>query len=517
MISEGWHVVHNTRHSPLEFGKDVIARDPAGQLYAIQLKGNPGSRLKKSEAQEMLPQITELLDVPVPAIYRRTAGEKHIAVVATNGEIDEEARVLFESIASRTANPLCPATELCLWARGDLLRRFGDKLLQVWPTTLTGMRRVLELYTSDGTALVDPQRLSEILKASVGRPTSTMKSPEKTSKISAALLLGEIIKAPWYSTENHYVLYQISVLISVYCLRYADTGTRRELVRAYDAVILEHAAALLKEGKERNFDPQWTWAQASPMDEIDIMRERLRLVADCAAALVLSDAPEIEYSRDYARELISSSYGPNSIWGQGAIPAAIGRYWAFRRLDATARPDGALMALLKALTFAARRNPEGVPAPYYSFEECLFVHSSGLLGIESDVADDGAKGRAWFALPLMYMLAKRNWKQTCKNLWAGFSKLLHETTKLPHVDFFDASLSDDARVQTIQLYSGEWANLVSEAVSIGAKAFPEEITDRAWLLSAYVAIVPYRASTSVLMWLDAQLSRTWYSEAHLPS
>jgi hypothetical protein len=160
MISEGWHVVHNTRHSPLEFGKDIIARDPAGQLYAIQLKGNPGSRLKKSEAQEMLPQITELLDVPVPTIYRRTADEKHIAVVATNGEIDEEARVLFESIASRTTNPLCPATELRLWARGDLLRRFGDKLLQVWPTTLTGMRRVFELYTADGTALVDPQRLS---------------------------------------------------------------------------------------------------------------------------------------------------------------------------------------------------------------------------------------------------------------------------------------------------------------------------------------------------------------------
>jgi len=472
MISEGWRVVHNTRHSPLEFGKDIIARDPSGKLHAIQLKGNPGSRLSKSQAQDMLPQIIELLDVAVPPIYQESSAEKHVAVIATNGEIDEEARVLFEQAALRTNNPLCPASELQLWSRGDLLARFRSKLMQVWPTSLEGMRRVLELFTANGSALVDPVRLSIILDASIGRPASDMKSPEKTSRLSAALLLAEIIKNPWYASKNHYVLFQLSVLISTYCLRYGDTERRREMIRAYDDVLLGHARDLLSEAEEVNFDPQYTWAAGSPMDEIDVMRERLRLISDAAGALVLSGLPRTTYSHEYAKRLLENSYGPNSIWGQGAVPAAIVRYWAFRKVDATARPDGALMAILRAILAVSGRGGDGTPPPYYTFEECLFLHSGGLLGKESGVMDDSAKGRAWFALALMYMLAKRNWKQTCQNLWAPFSRLLHEDTEIPARDFFDAKLSESAKAKTIQLYAETWRKLVTDAVDAGQGARP---------------------------------------------
>src|SRR5690349_20618600 len=71
LISEGWVVLHNTRHTSLEFGKDVIARDPGGQLYAIQLKGNPASRLTIGQAQELAPQIREGLITFVPRSYQR--------------------------------------------------------------------------------------------------------------------------------------------------------------------------------------------------------------------------------------------------------------------------------------------------------------------------------------------------------------------------------------------------------------------------------------------------------------
>ena len=54
LVSEGWAVLHNTRHSPIEFGKDVIAHNPSGVLHCFQLKGNPGSRVTKSEAAPTL-------------------------------------------------------------------------------------------------------------------------------------------------------------------------------------------------------------------------------------------------------------------------------------------------------------------------------------------------------------------------------------------------------------------------------------------------------------------------------
>ena len=96
LVSEGWTVLHNTRHSPIELGKDVIARDPKGFLHCFQLKGNPGSRVTKSEAASLLDQFHELVRLPPGPEFLNYPHENHVAIFVTNGEIDEEARLLFE-------------------------------------------------------------------------------------------------------------------------------------------------------------------------------------------------------------------------------------------------------------------------------------------------------------------------------------------------------------------------------------------------------------------------------------
>ena len=45
LVARGHKVIHNTRHAPTEFGKDVITVDPDGRVCAFQLKGNPSTRL----------------------------------------------------------------------------------------------------------------------------------------------------------------------------------------------------------------------------------------------------------------------------------------------------------------------------------------------------------------------------------------------------------------------------------------------------------------------------------------
>jgi hypothetical protein len=80
LVSEGWSVLHNTRHSPIELGKDVIARRPDGVLHCFQLKSNPGSRVTKTEAQGLVPQLTELLELPPARVYRSGPRERHMAL-----------------------------------------------------------------------------------------------------------------------------------------------------------------------------------------------------------------------------------------------------------------------------------------------------------------------------------------------------------------------------------------------------------------------------------------------------
>ena len=45
LTGQGFRIVHNTKHTPQEFGKDVIAVSPEGKLVGYQLKGNPGATL----------------------------------------------------------------------------------------------------------------------------------------------------------------------------------------------------------------------------------------------------------------------------------------------------------------------------------------------------------------------------------------------------------------------------------------------------------------------------------------
>jgi hypothetical protein len=518
LISEGWKVLHNTRHSPIEFGKDVLARSSMGELYAFQLKGNPGSRLTKSQAQEIAPQILELIETPVSALHRTTS-EQHVAVLVTNGEVDEEAQLLLRELAERTKNPLSSASRFELWSRGNLLGRLVPKAAAIWPSSLEGTRKLLQLYAATGFEIPDPVEIGEVLTLAIGRPSGSMSSAERTSKLTSLLLLGEILKAPWYGTRNHYSLFHISVLVTVFAMRFADSGPRKRILAAYAPVIADHCVDLMEEAKERKFDAIHVWPGEDPFSEIDIMVERIRLTADCAAALVLGRSDPRSYSVEYVRDLLSGSFGPGILWGQAAVPAAITRYWAHRRLDASQRPDSILGSLLSGLIAAANGRATGVdglPDPYHGFEACWARLADKNPDIDPSLLLDTFKGHTWFATPLLFMLAKRNWKQSCKSIWYQYSKVTHDSVSLEGQEFFDALLSKKGTNTSRIHRDAEWHDFVVAAVNAGECRFLNGLEEFAWVIAAYIGIVPYRAWTGVLMWLDSQLCDTWYSAHHLP-
>lgn len=114
------------------------------------------------------------------------------------------------------------------------------------------------------------------------------------------------------------------------------------------------------------------------------------------------------------------------------------------------------------------------------------------------------------------MLAKRNLKQVCKRIWPDFSRQTHEEAELPHHVFFSPILTHEGKMTTFTLYSENWKSLVTKGVEAGELPFLEEYAEFSWVIAAYISIVPYRAWTSVFMWLDAKLNPTWYNYGHLP-
>lgn len=511
LVSEGWAVLHNTRHSPIELGKDVIARDPSGVLHCFQLKGNPGSRVTKTEAQGLLPQLTELVDLSPSLLYRVAPDERHVAVFVTNGEIDEEAQLLLNGVAERTRSPLCPASRLEVVSRGQMLARFVKAAGHVWPTSVEGTRHILNLMAQDGASLPDPKLVAEIFDATAPAPSAKTSQPARSAHLSALLMVAEIIKAPWYGVNNHYALYVLTVLAAVQALRFADQPARLGMINAYAGLGLEHCRDLLAEARNSSFQADRLWGDV--MGEFDYLWERARLVADCAATLLLSGEALNDEDRASATDLVRKTLFAPMLWGYGAVPSFIARYWATCRVDAQKRVDDAfeeaLRAILQSALGKAGRLP--LPGPYYGFEDA-WAYSAKMPFIgDNTIFEDNFERRVWFALPMLHMMAKRNAKQACKRLWSDFSKSTHEEVTLPWDRFFDARLVRGVGQTTVKTFHyKEWSDLVVEAVDESQGAFLDPFESLAWLIAAYVGIVPYRAWNGVLAWLDHRLNNTWY-------
>lgn len=515
LVSEGWTVLHNTRHSPIELGKDVIARDPSDVLHCFQLKGNPGSRVTKSEAASLLHQFHELIRLPPGPEFQKDPQEEHVAVFVTNGEIDEEARLLFERAGAACGQPGVAASRYELWSRGKLLS-MAKPAMRVWPASIETTRLILNLLAGDGREPPVPADISTIFVSLL--PPAGATSPAKTSALSGMLVVSEIMKQRWYEKENHQALHAVTVLACIAALPLVDTKERLGMIEGYASLAIEHCSDLLVEAKEKNFEPDRAWAEGDMLSEVDVMWERRRLVADGAAIIILSGGKLSPEMRSYATDLVTRVTQQVMLWGQAQIPSLIVAFWARSFTDAGIGKEFDLAATLRAVEQAngGEEDRAILPGPYYSWPDVWALHQNKPHMTDSPIFNDTAHGHLHFGRAIMGMLAKRNLKRTCGELWANHTRLIHEEPELADGVFFSAVLAEEGSMRDVQLRTGVWADLVNEAIDEGTAPFLDAYASLAWLLAAYISLVPYRAWTRVILWLDSHFGPTWYNVERRP-
>ncbi|MEN3952623.1 hypothetical protein [Iodidimonas sp. SYSU 1G8] len=521
LIAEGWRVLHNTRHSPIEFGKDIIARDPKGDLYCIQLKGDPGGRLRKSAATSIIPQLIELIEIAPAQDFLVSSDERYISVLVTNGEIDEEARLILGNLASRTEQERCPSVRFEIWSRGDLLARFISASKSIWPTTPEGMRRILALFTSNGEGTPSPRDISGALSLISSRPQEIKESQTSIdSFLNKTILLVEIIKNPWLQRNNHFSLFVISVISSMYILGSCRSEKDIRRVEQYATSCLVHIKDLIEEARDKNYDPGLSWVQKNIFSDYEIMWERRNIIGLCAAVLVLSSSTIMRKDSEYIKSLLIESLKDPQIWGAACIPSIIIRYWASCRLKADLEPESIFIQIVNTifcLNVHKKTYFPALPSPYYDFVDCWAYHHDIRYFGENKIWDDDFSNRMWFGRAVMFILAKRNWKQTCKRLWSRFSRISHEEPEFTSNNFFDPSYHNEGKIETYMFHEGGWDALVNSAIDSGIEPQLDRLGKLSWLVAAYIALVPYRGSTTLIMWLDSELNSTWYNDFHRPS
>ena len=149
LAAEGHLVLHSTRHSQIEFGKDIISVAPDRVACAFQLKGNPKARLTLTQFNTIRSQIQALVTQPIVYPGLNARKRHHRSYLVTNGEIDEEVQRAVDDL-NRGFQHLYGANALQLWSRGrmfDMAMRLGSSL---WPAELGDLNTLLELLVHSG-------------------------------------------------------------------------------------------------------------------------------------------------------------------------------------------------------------------------------------------------------------------------------------------------------------------------------------------------------------------------------
>ncbi len=496
----GYRVVHSTRHTALEFGKDVLAVASDGTGCAYQLKGNPGGRLGLAQFRsEMQDQLIQLMSQPV--VYPGFPSTPHKAFLVSNGYFEEEVHRAVDDL-NRGPYPF----KVTLINRGDMLDWCKSMGASLWPSELRDVRLLLELVLSNSNNLLPTEKLAELLGKILATDTEDdrrVRQAEFHRMVTSAALLVGIGTAHFAEAKNHFAAASAWALLAVMVIAAAEkhgyrlTDAALETLELAEAASLDSLAELWGDVAERNH-----LVEGNAMTDPEVYGWRYGTLLGALSCLAIAhdDKPLLdEKSGTKLKEWLLKVHRGLDLWGEGAIVHLVPWLVYIRKHDPTARPDFEIAAVAEAVVMLNQHdNKSALASPYYAVEEVKRAQ------LALDKRDDGSgvrretfAGSAYTAEPLLHLLVRTNRKNTCKALWPNFTRLSHRGLSLG-APWHYCLLKVRTGVDETRLYplTYEWIRLKAEATSIDVPDVSRELLTRGWLLAFWWQVAPHRFSSS---------------------
>lgn len=519
LIFSGYKILHDTSHTSLELGKDIIARAPDGSINAYQLKGNPGGRITISQWQELIPQINSLIYQPInhPNI---PASALHQPILVTNGEIHEDVSAAIVALNQRVAAAVPVVRQLSTMARGELLSLFVAHADKIWPVSVEMQRDILNLLASDGGDAAPSRHFGGLIVKLLGIGESK-KQRMKIERIAAAHLITSIIASNWQKEGNLFEVVRLYALLYGSVCAYVDWSNgslkvARPLLAEIEFNIWQTLGSFAQWLRLRHPIKGRPLINSNILTEFAYFHPRQKMVIGLVSVLALaSDVNKEPELADYIWSLVCETSSSQYLFGEAILPFCLAAFWAQSSLQGKRTPDVEIVGILRTILSAnsddnARRHIVG---PYYTLPEVIEWQLKEFLGVGiSKLDEDDHYQRSWFAESIFYLVARRNYKQACKYFWFDLTKFLHSRTRLQApwqfglIEYENAS-HEDKQVRVPQT----WADVVDAASREYTPLAPAVMMERPLMVLLYCLFVPHRMDFDTVLWLDRKLSlSTWY-------
>ena len=519
LSAQGHIILHSTRHCALEYGKDVIAMDANGKLCAFQLKGNPGSRLTLNQFKEIQNQLFQLITQPV--IRPGEKPEPHISYLVTNGLLEEEVQRAIDDLnrgyEHATTKPI--GFPIKTISRGQLLSYANDMGVALWPSELKDINNILSLMTLNGKDIWPNEVYHKLLVPLLGldENENINSQTELKRKITSAALLTSMCLKNFEIENNHLAIITAWITFSAYTVAacqkqgfdYPRTGMPSVLIS--EQRIFQALFELCEEITSREH-----LVEGDIFVDCFTYHARFTLLISLMAVYYLWSE---EYGWQKEDQKISTENFLNAkssqlyLWGEGAVPQFLTYFWYLRKTNATAMPDHFLASFLRQIIMISlNKNGNGLPGPYYKFEDITKHILRDFLSLKEDpFGGETFRNTSFFASSIMNLLVRTNLKQTCKSLWPDISKMTfrHFQPSQPcQYCLWRAPQGEDLQVQP--KLTKEWSELVLESRNIACPEVPEALKNDKYLLILFVILFPFRGTPNVIRYLGKVFNDCWF-------
>ena len=513
MLSADRHtVIHSTRHSAMEMGKDIITIDPDGIPCAFQLKTGNISLAKWQN--EVSRQVDDLVvgKIPDPLV---SSPKHHKSYLVTNGRIEEEVIRAIDDRNRTWANLIHSDCHLKTIAREQLLEKATKLGTELWPSELSDTKTLLEIFLENGEGVIPKAKLASLFESTV--PLDLLDNGKEPSKrycarsIASAGLLCAIVTSSFSNKDNHVAEIEAWTLYIAYVLAVAERWGipiktyKNELEVIAKPSIYNSLADLCNEIKERD-----GLIEGDPFADSYVYRVRITWLLGLMGIYALwrrSKGEPTDEIDDFLREFCKEKQYLLELWGEAAIPQFLAFLWYFRKINATMGPTISLYHLISEICYRNGPNSRTFLAnPYYEAEDILPHLFAPILGPGEDPLEETFIGSSYALEGLVHLFIRRNWKQTMKGLWPSFSKLASVSFKPENSwDFYRWRNKEGKRWDVFPKPTQEWEELKTLSFESEGSCIPSSIKDDPILLLLFLCVYPHRMNAEIMRWLDTRM------------
>ncbi len=511
----GHTILHSTRHGPLEFGRDIITKNSNGELCAYQLKGNPGGRLTLKQFREIQGQLVQLITQAIKLPGNKT--KRHKSYLVTNGLIEEEVIKAIEEFNQGYEQSGAIGAPLRIKQRGHLLALLDKYGTSIWPSEIKDLNTLLQILVERGDGIFPINLIHELYSDLLLLKTDkNSKSTEIKRRITSASLLTSISLNKYDSCNNYYSMIMAWILYCTYSIAACEKNNisyKKNAKKSIDIAIDEIYSCLSKLCEEIANNKHLVEGNAT-VDCFAFHGRYTLLVSLMSLYWIWSKEKgwPVNEHKDILMNFIPDDIDKVQLWGEGAVPQIIMLIWYLRSVDPTLKPDYYLCRLLnKIVNISLNKNGNGLPSPYYSYEEVLRHLMKKVLPYHEDpFRGDSFRNNSYFARSLMNLFVRTNLKHNCKMLWPNYSKVNFKHFKPKTKWEYCLWRTGRGREITKQVPNTQtWNKLVNEAKNIKCDDIPEALMSNKYLLMLFVILLPYRAIPTVISRLGYEFNDSW--------